>query len=79
MTYKQSPITYIEIRKLKNMDHWNSELDRIKQFDKLLDEISPLPSLSDEELWKYSETVIYIQDLLSLVASLPSDKKPPIF
>ncbi len=61
------------------MDHWNSELDRIKQFDKLLDEISPLPSLSDEELWKYSETVIYIQDLLSLVASLPSDKKPPIF
>ncbi len=60
------------------MDNWNGELNRVKQFSKLLDEISSLPSLSDEELWKYSEKVIYIQDLLSLISSLPSDKKPPI-
>jgi HD-GYP domain-containing protein (c-di-GMP phosphodiesterase class II) len=60
------------------MENWTFELDRIQNFIKRLDESPPVPTLSEDDLNSYSREIIYLQDLFSLIASLPVSKRPDI-
>lgn len=60
------------------MDNWAVELQRIQDFSKRLDVSAPVPTLSEDDLNSFSREVIRLQDLFSLIASLPASKRPDI-
>lgn len=60
------------------MNNWHQEFEKIIEFEKKLEKISSLPLLSDNELSDFSKDINYIQNLLSLIATLPKDQRPDI-
>lgn len=60
------------------MNNWQQEFEKIIEFEKKLEKISSLPLLSDNELNDFSKDIHYIQNLLSLIATLPNDQRPDI-
>jgi tetratricopeptide (TPR) repeat protein len=60
------------------LNNWQTELEKIINFEKKLEKITSIASISDEELTAYANDVSYIQNLLSLIASLPNDKRPDV-
>ncbi len=60
------------------MDNWAGELQRIRDFSRKLDESAPIPTLSEDDLNSFAREVIRLQDLLSLISSLPASKRPDV-
>ncbi len=60
------------------MNNWQAELNKVKEFESIVDRMSPIATISDEELNDFAKDVSYIQNLLSLIASLPKEKRPDI-
>ncbi|MCX7829834.1 MAG: HD domain-containing protein [Acidobacteria bacterium] len=61
------------------MNNWQAELEKISNFEKRLDSINSIASISEDELNDFAKDVHYIQNLLSLIASLPLEKRPDIY
>jgi HD-GYP domain-containing protein (c-di-GMP phosphodiesterase class II) len=60
------------------MGSWGPELQKISHFIKKLDELPSVPTLTDEELNSFSQDIVYLQDLLSLISTMPVSKRPDI-
>jgi len=60
------------------MDNWAGELQKIDDFARRLDQSAPIPTLSEDDLNSFSREIIRLQDLFSLIASMPASKRPPV-
>lgn len=60
------------------MNSWQPELEKIINFENKLEKITSIAVISDEELAEYAKDISYIQNLLSLIASMPQEKRPDI-
>ncbi len=57
---------------------WDSELDFVQTFARDLGERPPLAEASPEQQLAHSEQISRLQDLLSLIAALPPEKRPDV-
>lgn len=60
------------------MAGWDLELQKIRLFSSKLDDNPPISTFSDEGLNAFSENIIYLQDLFSLISTMPASKRPPV-
>lgn len=57
---------------------FDEELEKIKKFEKFLDGITSISLLDEKDLFEYSKMVYEVQNILSLISSIPNEQKPNV-